>query len=234
MALFLTFGALGWMLPHATLYQPGSRATRYQAGGTRVVPVMDGKANANHYESEGTICEFEEGKSKRPMLGVIQSHIKKGSNVVYQVVDADDRAHTVPSKSLHCVFAANRMTKPGTPNAEILSEYLEASRCKATELGVDVDMLELAWEMCSEEGAPSYSREAIISFIDDALVEGSVQKYKAFRLMSSSLGNIFFNTLHAHDYAHTEYKVKSAVSVTASKESWCAEGSGEAEEWCFA
>ena len=94
--------------------------------------------------------------------------------------------------------------------------------------------MSLLGKCAPRRGAPSYSREAIISFIDDALVEGSVQKYKAFRLMSSSLGNIFFNTLHAHDYAHTEYKVKSAVSVTASKESWCAEGSGEAEEWCFA
>ena len=43
-----------------------------------------------------------------------------------------------------------------------------------------------------------------------------MQKYKAFRLMTSDLGKVFFKGL-----SHNLFKAKAAKAVAASKEMWC-------------
>jgi len=222
--------AFTWVMPPAKP-NPYVRLTRAQVEMKHAPPV-------ERVESEGTICEFEEGKNHRPFLGVIESSKIKGSNVVYQVVDAAGSKHSVASKYLHCAFPASPMTKPNTPTSEVLAPYVSVARCKSTELGIDLEMLDLAWEVLAEEEPASLSSTAIVSYIDESLVEAEgPEQYRVFRLLTSDLGQIFFSTLHAHDYMHREYKPKSAMAVAASKESWCqsvAEGLDTGSpEWCF-
>lgn len=101
--------------------------------------------------STGSICEFEDGKA-RPHLGVVLSvevGAKKGG-AVYEVVDAKDKKHKVYAKHVHAVYPSDPMTKSGTPPAEVLDDYLNVAGCTPTQLGVELEMLELGWEVCAE------------------------------------------------------------------------------------
>ena len=102
--------------------------------------------------STGSICEFEDGKA-RPHLGVVISvevGAKKGG-AVYEVADAKDKKHKVYAKNVHAVYPSDPMTKSGTPPAEVLDDYLNVAGCTPTQLGVELEMLELGWEMCTED-----------------------------------------------------------------------------------
>ena len=118
----------------------------------------------------------------------------------------------------------------------VLAPYMEVAALPPHELGIDMESLELAWEMCAEEDTEEdhtgHSAKGVVSMIDESLYATPVDAYKAHRLLSSSLGKIFFSTLHAHDYSAVEYKAKSAQAVADSKEAMCAE-EAEAPEWCF-
>uniref|UniRef100_A0A7S2H2Y7 Ribonuclease II winged helix domain-containing protein n=1 Tax=Octactis speculum TaxID=3111310 RepID=A0A7S2H2Y7_9STRA len=200
----------------------------------RQVSMSGGSAVA----SSGSVVQFEDGKKKRLMLGVVQSSESKGKKgFVYHIADAANRKHDVPSKALQIVLPPSPTTKPGATVSEILADYLAVAECSPTELGVDIDMLELAWEVCESEEVPSHTAESIMNQIDDSLFKTSLQQYKAFRLLSSDLGNIFFNVLHEHDISHREYKAKSAASVADNKVNWCKaveEGVHVgSDEWCF-
>ena len=73
----------------------------------------------------GTTGEFEDGKA-RPHLGVVvkvEVGAKKGG-AVYEVADAKDKKHLVYAKNKHAVYPSDPMTKPGTPPAEVLDDYL--------------------------------------------------------------------------------------------------------------
>jgi hypothetical protein len=175
--------AFTWVMPPAKP-NPYVRLTRAQVEMKHAPPV-------ERVESEGTICEFEEGKNHRPFLGVIESSKIKGSNVVYQVVDAAGSKHSVASKYLHCAFPASPMTKPNTPTSEVLAPYVSVARCKSTELGIDLEMLDLAWEVLAEEEPASLSSTAIVSYIDESLVEAEgPEQYRVFRLLTSDLGQV--------------------------------------------
>jgi len=192
--------------------------------------------------STGSICEFEDGK-QRPQLGVILSvdvQAKKGG-AVYQVVDAKDQKHAVLSKSLHVVYPADPKTKPGTPPAEVLDKFLTVACFTPLQLGVDLEIVELGWEVCAADEAAELSQAAIMNEIDPSYLEGSVQRYKAFRLLTSDIGKIFFKQLHAggahHDASAISFRVKSAASVATAKEAWCeaveAGDAGGSADWCF-
>lgn len=58
------------------------------------------------------------------------------------------------------------------------------------------------------------------------LVRSSLDAYKAFRLLTSDLGKVFFKPVNANTY-----KPKPPKSVQASKENFCREQ--ESLEWCF-
>jgi hypothetical protein len=189
--------------------------------------------------TEGMICEFEDCHG-RPVLGFVQSAKPSGQKgAVYQIVDAEEYVHTVPAKAISITFPPDTKSKATKPS-EILKHFIAITECKPTELGVDVGLLDLAWEMCAEEDVPSHTSGAIFEEIDEKLVQGSLQRYKAYRLLASDIGHIFFKVLHAHDHEHREYKAKTADSVAKSKELWCkaVEALGEmgasSEEFCFA
>lgn len=192
-------------------------------------------------EPVGTILEFDDGKHAGPILGVVQAAEAKGSKgAAYRVRDSNDRLYSITSKQIHCRFPPNPMTLPTDPPAVALHPYLEVSRLKSSELGVDLELLELAWDVCAEEGheegLEGHSARAIVAQIDENLYTTPVEQYKTYRLLSSSVGKVFFKQLHTHDYAHPEYKAKTSAAVADSKEALCDDESeaSEAAEWCFA
>ena len=63
------------------------------------------------------------------------------------------------------------------------------------------------------------------AFVVEQLIKGSVAQYKAFRLLHSSIGKIFFKALSGN-----RYKAKLLKSVEASKQTWCKEGGGGERE----
>merc|ERR1712129_453295 len=95
---------------------------------------------------------------------------KKGG-AVYEVADAKDKKHKVYAKNVHAVYPSDPMTKSGTPPAEVL---------------------ELGWEMCTEdEDSEDLSQAAIMGEIDPSYLESPVLQYTAYRLLPSDLGKIF-------------------------------------------
>jgi hypothetical protein len=182
----------------------------------------------------GSICEFHDPKHgaghQEPILGVVRTceHKSKGG-MRLSLEDAQGASHSVQSKAIHIVLPPFKGKEMDT--ATQLKDYLAVQAADPTELGVDVDTLELAWEMVATEDRPSFSPKHIMSEIDDKLFQGPVNQYKAFRLLTSDLGKVFFKALSSH-----MYKPKSAKSVSSSKDNWCrdvAEGSNSAD-WCFA
>ena len=110
--------------------------------------------------------------------------------------------------------------------AAILAEYLAVLDTEPTALGVDPEDLAMAWELCVETEQATVSPKTIVSLIDEKLYQSSVDTYKAFRLLTSDLGRIFFKTVNDH-----EYKAKPPKSVQASKEGWCRDHIDV--EYCF-
>jgi hypothetical protein len=169
-------------------------------------------------EAVGTICEFGDGnKHDHAMLGIIKGAVAKakGGGARYEIVDANEKVHSVSTKDIHCTCgtAAGKELAP----IEALKPFQAVADAKVTDLGVDPEMLELAWEICADDNEhSSFSAEAVLSYIDAKLVQGHVQKYKAFRLLTSDLGKIFFKGL-----SHNQFKAKAAKGVAASKEMWC-------------
>lgn len=45
--------------------------------------------------------------------------------------------------------------------------YEDVMQTPASDLGVDVEELEMAWELCAEDGEPNFSPRAILSLVDD-------------------------------------------------------------------
>lgn len=84
----------------------------------------------------------------------------------------------------------------------------------------------MAWELAAESDKKTVSPKFLMSLVDENFIKTSVDKYKAFRLLTSDLGRIFFKSINEN-----EYKAKAAKAVRASKENWCR--SAEDEEWCF-
>ena len=179
----------------------------------------------------GSICEFHDPKhgagAVKPVLGIVQSlefKSKGGARII--LADAAGGTHTVAEKALHIILppAKGKDKEP----AEILQDYLKVMEVEdATNLGVDPELLELAWTECAESEKASFSPKSIISMIDASMCKTPVDLYKAFRLVSSDLGKVFFKELGGN-----KFKAKAMKSVKASKDNWCRAPDHE-HEWCF-
>jgi hypothetical protein len=177
-----------------------------------------------HIEKEGSIIEFDDGKHARPLLGVVgevAAKKKKSNDIVYVVMDAKENSHRVSSKHIHCSFPADDKLKASAPTKEKLQDYSAVSKLYPIDLGIDLDLIQMAWEALADEG--ELSIEAIMSEIDPDLCKTPAGKYRAFRLLSSEIGQLFFKRLHGHDSQHLEFMPKSAKKVQGSKEKWCKE-----------
>jgi len=190
-----------------------------------------------HLEPEGTIAEFDDGKHNRPLLGVVLGSVAKakGGGARYEIIDANNKIHSVAQKSIHCTCGKAKPDSQGlyTNPSNALKQFQAVADASATELGVEPEMLELAWELCQEDDSGSFSLESIVASIDEKLSVGAVNKYKAFRLLTSDLGKIFFKPLSGN-----LFKAKATKAVQASKEMWCRavdeiSSGGSGEEFCL-
>jgi hypothetical protein len=180
---------------------------------------------------KGSICEFHDPKHGAgacpPVLGVVtgvEAKAKGGARVL--LVDADDNKHSVTEKSIHIILPPfkGKSTEP----SEILADYSQVLELESTELGVDPELLELAWSECAESEKKEFSPKAILTTIDDSLCKTPLDLYKAFRIMSSDLGKVFFKGL-----GHNKFKAKAMKAVKASKDNWCRAPEHEDPEFCF-
>merc|ERR1711934_161904 len=138
--------------------------------------------------------------------------------------DTAGEKHAVKESAIHINLGSYK-GKLIEPSA-ILAEYSRVMELEPTQLGVEPDVLEMAWELCAESGSTTFSPKAILSLVDESLFQSSLDAYKAFRLLTSDLGKVFFKSLNDH-----EYKAKAAKSVQASKDQWCR--SHEELDYCF-
>ena len=178
----------------------------------------------------GSICEFHDPKhgngAAKPVMGVVQSlefKAKGGCRIILE--DGFGSTHTVAEKALHIILPPSK-GKDREP-AAILSEYLAVMEKEATDLGVDPELLELAWTECDELEKAAFTPKAIMSMIDPAMCKSPVDVYKAFRVISSDLGKVFYKAL-----GDGKFKPKATKAVQASKDNWCREPTHE-HEWCF-
>lgn len=234
LTLAVTTALLAW-------HQPASRVPRAcaTAHGVRAIGMKSAgppPAAEARALSPFSIVEFEDNKG-HTLLGLVQSSRTSGAKgILYEMVDAQERLHTVPAKAIHVAFPPNLKVKSTKP-ADHLKDFLPLVDAKPLDLGIDVSLLGLAWEVCAEEDVAAHTTASIFDKIDPSLLSDSIAQYKAYRLLASDIGSLFFKVLHAHDHEHREYKAKTADAVAMSKASWCqavgALGNAQTEELCF-
>lgn len=160
------------------------------------------------------------------MLGLVtgvEYKAKGGARI--QLVDARGSTYSVAESAVHINLGSYKGKLVET--ADILKEYAAIMETEPTELGVDPEELEMAWELASDEGKASFSPKFLLSLIDDTFSKAQTDTYRAFRLLQSDMGKIFFKPIGPN-----EYKAKAAKAVRTSKENWCRSLEAE-QEWCF-
>ena len=174
--------------------------------------------------NKNAIVEFHDPKRATPILGLVQgAEYKAKGGARIQIIDAAGSVHQVKESSIHINLGAykGKLVEP----ADILKEFEEVLHMEPLELGVAVDDLEMAWELCAEE-AHNFSPRAILKIIDEGFFKSSLDAYRAFRLLTSDVGKVFFKHVNAN-----EFKAKAAKSVQASKEHWCRMQTSV--DWCL-
>jgi hypothetical protein len=177
-----------------------------------------------------SIVEFNDPKhgngAAAAVLGLVRGvEYKAKGGARIQLVDASGAMHSVAEKAVHINLGAykGKLEEP----SEILKEYAVIMATEPVDLGVDPGELEMAWELASEEEKATFSPKFLMSLVDDKFSKAPTDAYRAFRLLQSDLGKVFFKTLGPN-----EYKAKAAKAVKASKDNWCRSLEQE-QEWCF-
>lgn len=168
------------------------------------------------------------------MLGLVQgvSYKAKGGARI-SVIDASGTKHSVAEKAIHINLGVY-LGKLVEPSA-ILADYMAIMETEASQLGVEPEMLEIAWELAAESEATEYSPRFLMKLIDDQWSASPTETYKAFRLLTSDIGRIFFKAVGNTN----KFKVKAGKAVQASKENFCraieeaAKDNVGSDEFCF-
>jgi hypothetical protein len=172
------------------------------------------------------VVEFhDDSKKGTPILGLVQgAEYKAKGGARIMITDASGGTHTVKESAIHINLGVykGKLVEP----SDILEEYSAVMTKEPTALGVDVDDLELAWELCAEADKPNFSAKNILSLVDDGFFKSKLDAYRAFRLLTSDLGKVFFKTVSGD-----AFKPKNPKSVQASKDQWCREQTEL--DWCF-
>jgi hypothetical protein len=170
----------------------------------------------------GAICEFHDPKhgagKQTAVLGVVkEASYKSKGGARLTIVDANGIEHqAVRTSDVHIDLGVYK-GKQVEPSA-ILQDYEKVMNTEPTELGVAPEDLAMAWELCAEDDHSTFSPKFIINLVDEKMgqMADAVAKYKAFRLLTSDLGKIFFKPLNDRSY-----KAKAAKAVETSKQQWC-------------
>lgn len=178
-----------------------------------------------------SVVEFHDpkhgGGAPRPVLGIVKGvEYKAKGGARLQVIDASGAMHAVAEKAIH-VNLGGYKGKLVEPSA-ILADFEAVMALEQTALGVDPESLAMAWELAAEEGRSSFSTKFLLSLVDDKFFKAQIDAYRAFRLLSSDLGKVFFKALGPN-----QWKVKAAKAVEASKQNWCRELKEAEAEWCL-
>jgi hypothetical protein len=230
MALALAVSALSWL--HAP-YAPALRSTKSSRNVVRMKKAPDERPEERpqlNFDAN-SIVEFHDPKhgsgDQVPVLGLIQGiEFKAKGGARLQIVDANGNAHAVAEKAIHVNLGAykGKLKEP----AAILADYEGIMSLAPVELGVDPEDLEMAWELASETDEGSFSPKFVLQLIDDGFFKAPTDAYRAFRLLSSDLGKVFFKNLGGN-----HFKPKPKKAVQASKDNWCRELQEPQQEWCF-
>jgi hypothetical protein len=231
--LSLLAASVGWTTRMATPMGRAHVITR-AAIVAKSAPEERGPEAFSAHVGVGSICEFHDPKhgsgKSQPVLGICESSAMKakgGEKIT--LVDSMGKRHCVAAKSIHIVLPPSK--GKATEPAEILKPYNDIIEKDALSLGVDPEMLELAWEFCDAEQGSAFSPKDIVRMIDEKLYKTATDQYRAFRLLSSDLGKVFFKSI-----SDKAFKPKAANAVKASKEQWCqSPGHGDMwkQEFCF-
>ena len=141
-------------------------------------------------------------------------------------MDANGAMHAVAEKAIHVNlgFYKGKLVEPSA----ILADFQAVMALEPTALGVDPESLAMAWELAAEEEGDSFSTKFLLSLVDDTFFKAQTDAYRAFRLLSSDLGKVFFKNLGPNTW-----KAKAAKAVEASKQNWCRELKEDEAEWCL-
>jgi len=177
-----------------------------------------------------SIVEFQDPKQANgaaaAVLGLVRGvEYKAKGGARIQLVDASGATHSIAEKHVHINLGSYKGKLEEV--ADILKEFTAIMATEPTDLGVDPGDLEMAWELASDEGKASFSPKFLLSLGDDTFSKAQTDTYRAFRLLQSDMGKIFFKTLGPN-----EYKAKAAKAVQSSKENWCRSLEAE-QEWFF-
>ena len=224
----------GWILPQGVYGPPLIRAQPACSRSARLelkkAPDEAPEERPEVNVAQNSICEFHEhragGGGAAPLLGLVQGvEYKAKGGARIQIMDASGSVHTVREQDIHINLGSykGKLQEP----SEILAEYEAVMQTEPLKLGVEPELLEMAWELAAESEQKTHSLKFLLSLVDENFIKSQVDRYKAFRLMTSDMGKIFFKSLNAD-----EYKVKATKAVRASKENWCRALEGE-EDWCF-
>jgi len=173
--------------------------------------------------SKGTIVEFEE--KNREHVGVIADvQHKANGSVRYDVVEGfgpDGHKYSIADKAVHFAVPAPNSDK----QAEQLLHQLEQAHEEAeSELAKDLDvtpeLLGMVWEEAVEDEEMDQLKPAQLVEMVHSQKATPVQKYKAWRLLKSDVGHIFFKDVKEKGRV-TGFKAKPASSVEASREAYC-------------
>lgn len=237
--VLLAATTLSWHQPTSRVATSCIRAT----SGTHRVAIPRSHSAVMKQEgralSDGSICEFEDSKGHR-RIGLVQSSKASGSKgIIYSVVDSGGHPYpSIAAKAIHFSCPPNVKVKSTKPE-DLLIDYVQIAAAKPVDMGIDLSLFGLAWEMCAEEDAPSHTMASIFEKMGEP-IDDSIARYRAHRLMQSDVGHLFFKVLHEHDHEHREYKARTPEAVAMSKEAWCKAikdgelGVKNSEEFCFA
>ena len=173
----------------------------------------------------GAIVEFHDPhkmSKMAPLLGIVEAADTRKDRVT--LVDASGTRHAVESRFIHISLGTykGKLKEP----SDILKEYTAIAAANPAEL-VQPELLEMAWELCAEADEPSVSAKSILEQIDESLYKTQLDVYRAYKLLTSDLGKVFFKTL-----SNVDYKAKTRASVQASKEHWC-ESHAKESDFCM-
>jgi len=231
------------LAPLSALLLPQHAGTRLvgvgntASSGRHAVAVMKEKGEAAEEQALslielGSICEFSamDTPGKPTMLGVVQgAQAKSKGGAKYVLVDANNKQHHCATRDIHIALKPKAAKKKDDSPAAVLAEYLAVAEKEATQLGVDPELLEIAWEEAADLDKSELSAANILGVVDESLTKGPLAQYRAFRLLTSDVGKIFFKSL-----SHGRYKAKAAKSVRGTKDMWCrAPQAAKQVDFCF-
>jgi hypothetical protein len=232
-SLLLTFMVVGVNSFQNTMSFVPSRCHHYQQHVTATAHGIalfsrksdDDHSNTNSVLAVGTFVEFEE--HSRVHIGKIEEQ-KQKSNGSARYVVTDNEGHSFNIADKEVRFA---MHPPNSPNAanKLFGEFCQAQQASEEDIQRDLDispeLLELAWEEASagadteSGGLGNISPNDLIELVHSHAAS-QIERYKAWRLLQSNLGHVFFKEIKDHGRI-ASFKAKARKAVDAAKQAFC-------------